>query len=267
MQAVKQQSNLAWLMLEVGLILLPRELLATSITVKHQEGTYHGFVVLRSTEGTLLATGDAIQTVKGNRVYSELMLHFKDGSIHEEETVFSQGPVFRLITDHLREEGPAFPDPVDAHIDVAGGHISVRGKDGKDKETQLRLPEDLANGMLITILKNLTPDAETAVSLVTTDSKPRVVKFTFRPRGEESFSAGGPVRKASHFVGHTEIGGVAGVVASVTGKQPADVNFWVAGGKAPAFLRFLGPLYNGGPAWSIELAAPKLENETSAKER
>jgi hypothetical protein len=267
MQAVMQRSRLAWLFLILACLLPLAPLFATAIPVKNKEGTYHGFVVVRSADGKILAAGDAIQTVKGDRVYSELSLHFKDGSIHEEDTVFSQAPVFRLITDHLKEEGPSFPDPVDAHIDTASGQVSVRGKDGKDKETRLHLPDDLANGLLITILKNLPQGADTTVSLVSTDSQPRVVKFTFRSRGEESFSAGGPARKAFHMVGHTEIGGVAGVFASVVGKQPADVNFWVAGGKAPAFLRFLGPLYHGGPVWSIELAAPRVEDDKLPQDR
>jgi hypothetical protein len=154
---------------------------------------------------------------------------------------------------------------VDSHIDAASGQVEVRGKDGKDKQTRLHLPEDLSNGLLITLLRNLPQQSDTTVSLLSTDSKPRLVKFIFRPRGEESFSAGGPARKARHFVGHIEVGGVAGMVASVTGKQPADVNFWVAGGKAPAFIRFLGPLFNGGPVWSIEPAAPRLEDEKTAR--
>lgn len=264
----REQSSLAWLVLACGIVLPQAPVLATPIPVKHKEGTFHGYVVLRSMDGQILATGDSVQTVHGDRLYSDLVFHFKDGSLHEEETEYSQGAVFRVITDHLKEQGPSFPEPVDARIDTATGQVSVRGKDGKERQTRLQLPDDVANGLLITILKNLPqPDAEITVSLVTTDSRPRVVKFKFRPRGEGLFVAGGPARKALHVVGHTEIGGMAGVVASVTGKQPPDVNFWVAPGKAPAFLRFMGPLFNGGPVWIIELAAPRLEDETAAKER
>jgi hypothetical protein len=61
-----------------------------------------------------------------------------------------------------------------------------------------------------------------------------------------------------HFVGHTDMSGLAGVVAKTIGKQSPDVDFWIFDGKAPAFVRFLGPLYEGGSVWSIELATPKL---------
>ena len=254
------------LLLGVGSALAQAPLSAEPVSVRYKEGTSHGFVVVRSVEGKVLASGDAIQTVSGDRVTSQLTLHFKDGSLHEETTEFSQGAVFRLVNDHLRQEGPSFPKPVDAYIDVANGLVRVREKEGEPQENHLQLPEDLANGLLITILKNL-PEADpaTTVELVTATSKPRIIKFTIRPQGAAQFSAGGPEHEALRFVGHTDIGGLAGAVAPMIGKQPPDVSFWVARGRAPAFVRFLGPLYEGGPIWSIELAAPKLVGEASAK--
>lgn len=255
-----------WLLPALGAASIQTPLLAATVSVRHKEGTTHGFVVVRSVEDKILATGDAIQTVRGDRVTNQLVLHFKDGSLHEETTEFSQQAVFRLISDHLRQEGPSFPNPVDAYVDVADGRVSVREKEGKQDESHLQLPEDVANGLVITILKNLPqPNAETTVALVTTSSKPRVVNFTIRPGGAEPFSAGGPAREALHFVGHTDIGGLAGAVAHLIGKQPPDVNFWIVGGKVPAFVKFLGPLYEGGPVWSIELAAPRLAHEGSVK--
>jgi hypothetical protein len=44
----------------------------------------HGFIVLRSQEGQQLATGEMIQTVEGESVTSEIVLHFSDGSIYGE---------------------------------------------------------------------------------------------------------------------------------------------------------------------------------------
>ena len=146
-------------------------LLAAAVRVRHREGTTHGFLVVRSVDGQLLASGDSIQTVTGDRVSSQLTLHFKDGSLHEETTEFSQGGVFRLVSDHLRQEGPSFPKPIDTHIDVATGLVSVREKESEPHASHLQLPEDLANGLLITILKNLPEaDTDTTVELVTTTS-------------------------------------------------------------------------------------------------
>jgi hypothetical protein len=42
------------------------------------------------------------------------------------------------------------------------------------------------------------------------------------------------------------LGGVAGVVAPIVGKQPADYHIWLQSGSPPAFVREEGPLYEGG---------------------
>jgi hypothetical protein len=78
------------------------------VPVRHREGVSHGFIVLHSKDSHQLATGDMIRTVEGDRVTSEVVLHFKDGSVHNERTVFSQDREFRLISDHLRQYGPFF---------------------------------------------------------------------------------------------------------------------------------------------------------------
>ncbi len=54
-------------------------------------------------------------------------------------------------------------------------------------------------------------------------SKPRAVKLIVTPDGYESFDLGGVERRSRRFNLHIEIGGVVGVVAKVTGKQPDDI--------------------------------------------
>jgi hypothetical protein len=109
------------------------------------------------------------------------VLHFKDGSVHDEVTVFSQSHEFRLLSDHLKQYGPSFPDPVDVYIDVGSGNVKVHSeKSGKskDEEHHLQMPEDVATGLTLTLLKNISPSApETTVSMVSTSDKPRVVKI------------------------------------------------------------------------------------------
>ncbi len=85
------------------------------------------------------------------------------------------------------------------------------------------------------------------------DAKEKVI--TDR-QGAEPFSIGGSRRKAIHYVLKVEIGGVAGVVAPLLGKQPPDSHVWILGGEAPAFVKSEGPLYLGGPIWRIELTSP-----------
>jgi len=229
--------------------------------VRHMEGTVHGFLALRSKEGRVLAVGDLFQVVRGDRVTSRLLFRFRDGSVDDETAVFSQRGNFQLITDHHIQKGPSFPQPMDLSIDVPSGQITVRatGKDGKEevKSEHLDLPPDLVNGLVLSIAKNIRPDTpETKVSMVVATPKPRLVKLAISPRGEEPFSLVGSPRKALHYEIKIELGGVAGMVAPLIGKQPPEIQIWIIGGQAPAFVKEEGPLYQGGPIWTIQLTSP-----------
>src|ERR1700733_982678 len=73
--------------------------LAAPVGVRHVEGLVHGFLSLRSPEGKLLADGDLTQAVRGTLVTSRLVFHFKDGSLSDETSVFSQRGHFSLVSD------------------------------------------------------------------------------------------------------------------------------------------------------------------------
>jgi len=231
------------------------------VPVKHREGTAHGFLVLRSEQGSALASGELIQTLNGERVTSRLELHFKDGSVHEETTIFSQQSEFRLISDHLRQSGPSFPTPADVFIDATTGEIKVSiTKEGETahKDYRLPIPDDLANGLVLTLLKNVSPsDAELTLPMIVASPKPKVVKLTVRPTGRDKFITSGRSLTTEHYVVRTELGGVAGAIASVLGKRPADMHYWLVEGVAPAFVKFEGPLFAEGPIWTIELSDAK----------
>lgn len=248
-------------------LLLPATVLSQSpVAVLHTEGLVHGFLVLRTLEGDALADGDVTQVARGDRVTSHLVFRFKDGSVHEETVVFSQRHSFRVVSDHLLQKGPAFKRPMEVSIEGSTGQITVRytDDDGKEKTVtdRLKLPSDLvANGMILTLLKNIRPDVpQTTVSMVAATPKPRLVKLLISPEGEESFSVGGSSYKATRYVVKVEIGGVAGVLAPLVGKQPQDTHVWILGGDAPAFVKLEGPLYLGGPTWRIELTSPVWQN-------
>lgn len=233
---------------------------AESVPVRHMEGTVHGFLVMRTMDGKTIAAGDLVQVVQGDRLVSNLTFHFKDGSIDDETTVYSQKHDFQLISDRHIQKGPSFPHPMEVSIDVSKGEVTVRSsEDGKEKvETNhLDLQPDLANGLLLDLLKNIRTDApETKVSYVAATPKPRLVKLSIKPEGGETFSAGGDRHRATRYDIKIELGGVAGVVAPVLGKEPKDTHVWILGGKAPAFVRMEGQLYEGGPIWKIELTSP-----------
>ena len=132
-------------------------------------------------------------------------------------------------------------------------------RDGKEKGTHdhLQLPGDLANGWVHIRMKNIPRDSpETKVSLVVATLKPRLVKLAISPGGVEPFSVVGSRRRAMRYFVKVEIGGVAGVVAPLVGKQPQDTQVWILGGEAPAFLRSHGPTHMGGPVWVLELTSP-----------
>jgi hypothetical protein len=235
-------------------------LTAEPVAVRHIEGTVRGFLVLRNVEGKTIAAGDLSQIVQGDRVVSRLVFRFKDGSVDDETTVFSQRRTFRLLSDHHVQKGPSFPHPMDVLIDASTGQVTVRSTDGGKEKVgteHLDLPLDLANGLLLNLLKNLPADAaETKVSYVAATPKARLVKLSIKPQGEEPFWVAGARNRATLYSVHVELGGLAGVVAPLIGKQPGDIHVWILGGKAPAFVRMEGQFYQEGPVWTIELTSP-----------
>jgi hypothetical protein len=131
--------------------------------------------------------------------------------------------------------------------------------EGKQKvaDDQMELPPDLANGSILTLLKNVVPgQLPIKVSMMAATPKPRLVRLVVTSAGEEPFTVGGSTRKATHYVVRVEIGGVPGLLAPLLGKQPPDSHVWILGGEAPAFVKSEGPMYLGGPLWRIELTSP-----------
>jgi len=48
-----------------------------------------------------------------------------------------------------------------------------------------------------------------------------------------------------------------GVLASVVGKEPPDLYYWIAAGAVPTFLKFEGPFFVNGPVWRVEPGGPR----------
>jgi len=235
--------------------------LSEAVRVRHPEGTLHGFLSLTTEQGQVLANGDLIEIVRGDRVTSRLTFHFKDGSVDDETTVFTQKGVFRLISDHHVQRGPYFPTQLDMRIDVPKGTVVTKWKekDGKERQSteQMKLPPDISNGLVTPVVKNLSPDAaETKVSMVVSTPKPRVVTLVMRPMGPAPFSLAGFERKGLQYEIKIELGGIAGLIAPVVGKAPPNIYLWIEGGEVPIFLRETGPLFEGGATLSINLIGP-----------
>jgi hypothetical protein len=191
------------------------------------------------------------------RVTSRLTLHFLDGSIDDDLTIFTQRNTFRLISDHHIQRGPSFPKPIDFLIDAVSGQTTSRDKDGKLTQEHLDLPPDVSNGLPPNLLLNILPStAETKIAYVVPGAKPRVVHLSIRPTGVLPFTVGSLHRQATDFTIHVELGGIAGVVAPILGKEPSDYHIWLQDGTPPAFVREEGPLYEGGPIWRLEEMSP-----------
>ncbi len=243
---------------------------ASPVAVRYKEGLLHGFLVLSTLDGTQIAEGDLIQVPHGNRITSRLIFRFKDGSRQEETVVFSQSSNFQLLSYHLVQKGPAFRHDTEILIACSTGRVTVKytDDDGKEKtaDERMKLPPDLANGLVLTLLKNLPPDSPSIeLPMVVATPKPRLVKLAVSSPGKDPFSLAGEGREAQHYVMKVEIGGVAGLVAPLLGKEPPDSHIWILGGEAPTFVKSETLSYMGGPMWRTELLAPVWPKSETAE--
>ena len=251
----------SWFLIILLVSAMQQRLHADPLIVRHVQGTFHGFLELRSQDGQVVASGDSTQVVHGDRITSRTLFTFQDGSTDDETTVFSQHRTFQLISDHRIQKGPFFPHPTDVFVNARTGQVTTHatGKDGKDeiRTDLLKIPIDLANGMIPLVIENLGAGAAPAtVSLVAATSRAFLVKLVISKVGEDTYSLIGSMRKATHYEIKIELGGVAGFVAPLIGKAPPNIEIWVVTGPAPTFVREQGPLYPDGPTMTIQLASP-----------
>jgi len=231
---------------------------AQPVAVRFAETPANRALVLRSLDGKILAQGGLKQTVRDGRATSQVVFHFTDGSVHDETTVFSQNDVFLLLSYRLVQKGPAFRRTLEMTLDTQTGRVVVRHREGSGAEEledeTLDLSSDVANGMMVPVLKNLSSrSVPAAASWVAATPIPRHVRLTISNGGAELLSIAGSQRRAMHYVVKAEIGGLAGLLAPLVGKQPPDTHVWILEGAAPAFVKSEGPLYVGGPVWRIEV--------------
>ena len=73
--------------------LLGAALRAEPISVRYGQGSSHGFLALRTLDGKTIATGESTQVVNRDKVTARLVFRFKDGSVDDDVTVFTQDKV------------------------------------------------------------------------------------------------------------------------------------------------------------------------------
>ena len=229
---------------------------AAPLPVRLPEGNAHGFLLVRTLAGETIASGELVQTPHRGVITSRLLLHFTDGSLYDETVTFSQKEVFRLESYRLVRRGPSFPT-ADIAFDRQSGQYRVRQQDKKESEEkttsgQLEMPPDLYNGMTSTLLKNLPRGTSATVQLVAFTPEPRLLTMELKPEGEEQGRVGKTAKPVTHYLVKLELGGLAGLIAPVIGKQPPDLHYWLVAGDVPAFVRFEGPMFQHGPVWRLE---------------
>ena len=224
----------------------------------------HGFLQLRSQEGRILASGDSVQVSHGDEVTTRTLFNFKDGSVDDETTVFSQRGALRLISDRHLQKGPSFPHPMDVLIDarMRDGTIRSTGKDGREEVGHhFSALHRSANDHLLS-LKHLGSRATSIPAPLPAPSAAPHRALLERPPVRPPTPADPPSRcrppKASDYEIKVELGGIEGLVAPLVGKAPPDIDMWITGGQAPTFVREQGPIYPEGPMMTIELASPGL---------
>jgi hypothetical protein len=124
-------------------------------------------------------------------------------------------------------------------------------------EKVMKLPPDLGNGLLIPLLEDLdAKQLPLTVPLLVATPGLRVVKLVVTSAGTAKFQTGRITRTATDYLVKTDIGGLAGVVAPIVGKQPPDAHVWILADAVPVFIRSEAPLAAGGPLVRAELTSP-----------
>ena len=252
----------AGLLILVAALLWQRPLAAAPVPVRFAEGSLHGFLTLSTPAGVRIASGDLLQTVRDGDIRSRLVFHFKDGSVHDETAVYSQRNVFTLQSYHVVQRGPAFLEDTEISLERASGKYRVKTrarKDGREKvlDGKLDLPLDVYNGMVLTVVKNLSGGTGETVHMVAFTPAPKLIKLELSPAGEQKILVGGSEKSATHYVLKPILGIWLKLFASLLGRMPPDNHAWIVTADVPAFVKFEGPLYMNGPAWRIELASPR----------
>jgi len=226
---------------------------ADPVAVRFAEGIGRGFPVLRDANGRTIAHGDLMQVPRGDRIENRLTFRFGDGSFYDEQVVFSQRDVFTLLSYRIVQRGPSFPETIEASIDRESRRYTVRYRAEEDSPEEFvagefEMPEDVYNGLLSTLLKNLPAGGSATVQIIAFTPKPRPVKMLLMPASQDTLLMGEAAVTSTRFLVKPQLG----LFASLLVADIPDIKIWVASGEAPAFLRFEGPLYFMGPVWRID---------------
>ena len=244
-------------------LLWPHAAAAAPVPVRFTEGVTHGFLTLRSApDNALIASGELLQVARDGQVESRMVFRFPDGSVWDENVVFTQERVFTLQTYRLVQKGPVFPEDTEISLERASGKYRVKTtahKDGREAvlEGTLKLPPDTYNGIVLTVAKNFAKGAGETIHVVAFTPAPRLIQLKLVPAGEHKVLVGEHSKVAVHYVLKPRLGQWLKVFAALLGRSPPDLHAWIAYDLVPTFVRFEGALYTAGPVWRIEMISPR----------
>ena len=232
---------------------------AEPVAVRFVEGLTRGFLRVHALDGKSIGHGDLTQLARNGRLESRMVLRFHDGSLHDEEVVFTQNKSFALVSYKLVQKGPSFPEAMQISLTRETGEYLVRTRKG-DKEQEYRgtleLPPDTYNGMLTVIVRNLPEGRSASVHYLAFTPKPRLVGLDLVAEGKDPSKIGGETRPARRYRIKARLGVLLGAAAKLLGKAPPDQFCWVVDDPVPAFVACEAPLANEGPIWRIGVVSP-----------
>ena len=248
-------------------LLISTPLFAKPVEVVYPEGVSEGFVTLKTLDGKKLADGELSQVTTGaDRLASRLTFRFSDGSLYDETVTYSQKKHLTMLSYQLTQRGPAFPEPLVVSLNGETGQYQVRQHEKSPEEKlitgHIDLPSDVYNGMTITVLKNLRGQTGAIVHMLVFNPEPKLYEVELARVDEEDTR--NTTRKdtkatAVHYSLKPRLGWFTSTLARLIGRTPPDYHFWLIKKDVPAFVRFEGSLYTGGPNWRIEQVAPRVK--------
>jgi hypothetical protein len=232
--------------------------IAAPISVRFSEGATHGYLLLKDERGDRLADGEMIQRTHGDLVEGQLIFRFKDGSLHNERVSFTQKHVFSLQSYKLIQRGPSFPTTIDIAMERKTGEHRVQSSQDRSADRpfsgRLELPDDVSNGMVVTLLRNLVAGPGETVHFIAFTPEPKVIELKLIPAEKRTIHIGALAKQVTQYVLEPQLNSVTLFFGKLLGKLPHafHYHFWLLTDDVPAFGGFEGPLYLNGPTWRIE---------------
>ena len=165
------------------------------------EGVTRGFLAIRTPQGDRIGHGELTQRPRGDEVDSRLLLQFKDGSVHDETTTYSQRGVFRLEAYHLTQRGPLLPRcrrlPSIGRADAIRRRHGRRPARPRRRRAGVRDAAGSRQRLTLLLLKNLPRGERATAQLAAFTPKPRLLRMELHQEGEDRVVFAGDGKQAA----------------------------------------------------------------------